>query len=99
MRLLEVFIQLVEKFEGCKLKAYLCPAGVWTIGFGATGRDIKIKPLSMNKSDVSDTLASIEKLTSTVGFAPTIDFGTGIRMTIPWFESASASGQLSAWDS
>ena len=65
----------------------------------ATGRDIKIKPLSMNKSDVSDTLASIEKLTSTVGFAPTIDFGTGIRMTIPWFESASASGQLSAWDS
>lgn len=41
MRLLEAFIQLVEKFEGCKLKAYTCPAGVWTIGFGATGRDIK----------------------------------------------------------
>ena len=28
--------ELVKKFEGCKLKAYLCPANVWTIGFGST---------------------------------------------------------------
>jgi len=27
---------LLKKFEGCRLKAYLCPAGVWTIGFGNT---------------------------------------------------------------
>ena len=27
----------LQSFEGCKLKAYLCPAGVWTIGFGHTG--------------------------------------------------------------
>lgn len=27
---------LLEKFEGCKLKAYKCPAGVWTIGYGHT---------------------------------------------------------------
>lgn len=26
----------VAQFEGCKLKAYRCPAGVWTIGFGHT---------------------------------------------------------------
>ncbi|HHV09247.1 MAG TPA: lysozyme [Clostridiales bacterium] len=30
-------IKLIEKFEGCKLKAYKCPAGVWTIGIGHTG--------------------------------------------------------------
>ena len=65
----------------------------------ATGRTIRIQQLVKNKSDVADTLASIEKLTAAVGFAPTIDFATGIRMTIPWFESASDSGQLSAWDS
>lgn len=29
-------IDLVMRSEGCKLKAYLCPAGVWTIGYGAT---------------------------------------------------------------
>ena len=28
--------QLVKEFEGCKLKAYKCPAGIWTIGYGNT---------------------------------------------------------------
>ena len=27
---------LIKRFEGCKLKAYKCPAGVWTIGYGNT---------------------------------------------------------------
>lgn len=29
-------IDLIKKFEGCELQAYLCPAGVWTIGYGHT---------------------------------------------------------------
>lgn len=29
-------VALVAKFEGCQLKAYKCPAGVWTIGYGHT---------------------------------------------------------------
>lgn len=29
-------LDLIKEFEGCKLKAYLCPAGIWTIGFGHT---------------------------------------------------------------
>ena len=27
---------LLKKFEGCKLTAYKCPAGIWTIGYGHT---------------------------------------------------------------
>ena len=27
---------LIKKWEGCKLKAYKCPAGVWTVGYGLT---------------------------------------------------------------
>jgi lysozyme len=30
-------IDLVKHFEGLFLKAYLCPANVWTIGYGHTG--------------------------------------------------------------
>lgn len=30
-------LNLIKKFEGCKLRAYKCPAGVWTIGYGHTG--------------------------------------------------------------
>lgn len=29
-------LELIKSFEGCKLIAYLCPAGVWTIGYGHT---------------------------------------------------------------
>ena len=29
-------IALIKEFEGCKLNAYKCPAGVWTIGIGST---------------------------------------------------------------
>lgn len=29
-------LDLIKEFEGCKLKAYLCPAGVPTIGYGRT---------------------------------------------------------------
>ena len=29
-------IKLIKGFEGCRLVAYLCPAGVWTIGWGET---------------------------------------------------------------
>jgi len=29
-------IALIIEFEGCKLSAYKCPAGVWTIGIGST---------------------------------------------------------------
>lgn len=29
-------IGLIKKHEGCRLAAYLCPAGVWTIGYGST---------------------------------------------------------------
>lgn len=31
---------LIRRFEGCKLMPYLCPAGVWTCGWGSTGRDV-----------------------------------------------------------
>lgn len=29
-------LQIIRTFEGCRLQAYRCPAGVWTIGYGHT---------------------------------------------------------------
>lgn len=29
-------LRLIKEFEGCRLEAYRCPAGVWTIGWGST---------------------------------------------------------------
>jgi lysozyme len=29
-------LELIKRFEGCRTEAYLCPANVWTIGYGHT---------------------------------------------------------------
>ena len=29
-------VDLVKEFEGFRSEAYLCPAGVWTVGYGTT---------------------------------------------------------------
>ena len=34
-------LNLIKSFEGLKLTAYLCPAKVWTIGYGSTGQHVK----------------------------------------------------------
>lgn len=33
-------VDLVKRFEGRRLTAYKCPAGIWTVGYGQTGPDI-----------------------------------------------------------
>ncbi|MFV0256357.1 lysozyme [Candidatus Liberibacter solanacearum] len=33
-------IDLIKRFEGLRLSAYRCPAGIWTIGYGHTGSDV-----------------------------------------------------------
>lgn len=34
-------LTLLKKFEGCRLTAYKCPAGIWTVGYGSTGSHVK----------------------------------------------------------
>ena len=36
MKISDVGIRLISSFEDLKLVSYLCPANVWTIGFGTT---------------------------------------------------------------
>ena len=36
MRTSQNGIDLIKQFEGCRLSAYQCAAGVWTIGYGHT---------------------------------------------------------------
>lgn len=38
MRMSSTGLDLVKSFEGLYLNAYKCPAGVWTIGYGHTGK-------------------------------------------------------------
>ena len=35
-------VALIKRHEGCRLTAYRCPAGVPTIGYGHTGKDVRM---------------------------------------------------------
>jgi lysozyme len=53
-------IDLIKRFEGCKLTAYLCPAGVPTIGYGtirySNGEKVK-------EGDVISSQKALQELT------------------------------------
>ena len=60
---------LTRKSEGCKLKAYLCPAGKWTIGWGHTGPEVKAGLIwGQSKADAT-LLADIAKSWSSIASA------------------------------
>ena len=48
-------IELIKRFEGCKLTAYKCPAGKLTIGYGHTGYDVT-EGLTISQEDANDLL-------------------------------------------
>ena len=56
MKISQRGIDLIKSFEGCRLTAYKCPAGIWTIGFGTTGTAIK-EGLVWSQAQADEALA------------------------------------------
>lgn len=73
MKAKEILLKLVRHFEGLRLRAYLCPAGVLTVGYGATGRDVK-PGTAWTKEQAEDRLAedSVVYLTASKTLCPAI---------------------------
>jgi len=40
MSALDIALDFIKAAEGCKLKAYLDEGGIWTVGYGQTGRHV-----------------------------------------------------------
>jgi len=40
MKISDNGLDLIRKYEGLRLEAYICPAGILTIGYGHTGSDV-----------------------------------------------------------
>lgn len=43
---------LIKKYEGLRLKAYKCPAGVWTVGYGHTRGVTSSTEISQSMADL-----------------------------------------------
>ena len=60
MRMSAAGLATVKEFEGLRLKAYKCPASVWTIGYGhtsAAGNPIVTPELVITKDEAEEVLA------------------------------------------
>lgn len=55
MNELDLLISLIKRFEGCSLKPYYCPAGILTIGWGATGHGVS-NAITWTQTEADDRL-------------------------------------------
>ena len=69
MKISENGIALIKSFEGCHLTAYLCPAGVWTIGYGHTAGVSEGQTITQDQADayLKSDLEKYEKYVTTTG--------------------------------
>lgn len=87
-------IDLIKEFEGCKLKAYKCPAGVWTIGYGATGSGI-VEGLVWSQEQADAALAKhIAEFTSAVNSLVTVPLTQGQFDALVSFTYNLGAGRL-----
>ena len=71
MKINQATVELVKEFEGFSAKAYKCPAGIWTIGYGTTAAaGVGITPkegMTISKNDAEGYLhAALEKFASQI---------------------------------
>jgi GH24 family phage-related lysozyme (muramidase) len=45
-------ITLLKRYEGCRLEAYRCAAGVWTIGFGTTSGVVEGMKITQEQAEI-----------------------------------------------
>jgi lysozyme len=72
-------LKLIKEFEGCKLKAYQCPAGIWTIGIGSTHYGDGT-PVTKNRT-LPNEGAAIALLAATIGKYEKAVNDVGVELT------------------
>ena len=65
-------LALIKQFEGCRLIAYQCSAGVWTIGYGHTAGVYKGMKITQAQADafLKQDIAKFEKYINNPSYVP-----------------------------
>lgn len=73
MKISDKGLKLIKDFEGLKLTSYLCPANVWTIGYGSTGPHVK-EGMTITEQEAEDLLKEdVSKFEDCVNQAVEVD--------------------------
>ena len=78
-------LALIKEFEGCKLAAYQCPAGIWTIGIGSTHYGDGT-PVTKNRTLPTEK-AAIALLAATIGQFEKAVNAMGVELTQNEFDA------------
>lgn len=71
---LATLYRLIRRFEGCRLMPYICPAGVWTCGWGSAGPDVVPgKPWTQEYADKRLELDAVKFARATRALCPFLD--------------------------
>lgn len=62
-------MDFIKSFEGLRLQAYKCPAGVWTVGYGTTKNVTKGMTITKERADdmFVEDIAPFERLLNKMG--------------------------------
>ena len=65
-------LDLIKQFEGCRLTAYQCSAGVWTIGYGHTAGVHRGMKITQAQADayLKQDVAKFEKYVNNASYVP-----------------------------
>lgn len=65
-------VEIIKKFEGCRLDSYLCPAEKWTVGYGHTKTAKPRQTITQDKADflLALDLADAEAAVSSIVTVP-----------------------------
>lgn len=68
-------LDLIKQFEGCRLTAYQCSAGVWTVGYGHTAGVHKGMKITQAQADayLKQDVAKFEKYVNNASYVPFTD--------------------------
>jgi lysozyme len=70
---LTIASKLIKESEGLRLRAYQCPAGKWTVGYGQTGKDVvKGTVWTEPHADMRLALTLESRLTELLKASPTL---------------------------
>ena len=68
-------LKLIMEFEGCRLAAYKCAAGVWTIGYGHTAEVVEGQTITQAQAEeyLKQDVAKFEKYVNNSAYVPVTD--------------------------
>lgn len=88
--------QLIRRFEGLRLKPYLCPAGIWTVGYGHTPWSPERGAISVDQAEALLDLDAQKAAEGALRYCPALEHEMDRLAALTDFVFNLGAGRLQA---